>query len=90
MVPGRPRRLLRNGSGGGSAGTDPLGAFERCCASSVKPSQQEGWDRKQHSHVSTPWTFQVQALPGMTIDAPLKRGQWVAWTGFTGSTPGCT
>jgi len=49
------------------AGTDPLGASERCCASSVKPGQQEGWDRKQHSHVSTPWTFQVQALPGMTI-----------------------
>ena len=67
MVPGWPRRLLRNGSGGGSAGTDPLGASERCCASSVKPGQQEGWDRKQHSHVSTPWTFQVQALPGMTI-----------------------
>ena len=34
MVPGWPRRLLRDGSGGGSAGTDPSGAFERCCASS--------------------------------------------------------
>ena len=34
MVPGWPRRLLCDGSGGVSAGTDPSGAFKRRCTSS--------------------------------------------------------